>query len=102
MRTVIPMLAALAALCCAPASAEVYKWVDKNGRVHYSDQLPKGAQGLAIQDRLSLYSPEPAVAVALQAAPRRNAPGVLSDRVAALERQLQSERLARQSAGPAS
>ena len=99
MRTLIALLAALAALSSAPADADVYKWADKNGRIHYSDQLPEGARVLAIQDRLSLYSPEPAVALALQAAPRRNATAALADRVAALERQLQSERLARQPAG---
>ena len=32
MRTFMPLLfAALAALSCASANAEVYKWVDKNG-----------------------------------------------------------------------
>jgi hypothetical protein len=104
MRTPVALLlAALAALFSASAEAELYKWIDKNGRIHYSDQLPEGARVVAIQDRLSLYSPEPAVAQVLQGgAPVRNAGAALADRVAALERQLQSERLARQPAGPAS
>jgi uncharacterized protein DUF4124 len=103
MRTLMPLLlAALAALSSTPANADIYKWVDKNGRIHYSDQLPEGARLVAIQDRLSLYSPEPAVAQALQGAPVRNTTAALAERVTALERRLQSERLARQSAGPAS
>jgi len=97
MRTLMLLLGALSMLSFAPANAEVYKWVDKNGRIHYSDQLPEGARVLAIQDRLSLYSPEPAVAQALQATTRRDVTRVMADRAAALERQLQSERLARQS-----
>jgi uncharacterized protein DUF4124 len=102
MRTLICLLAATAALACAPARAEVYKWIDKDGRIHYSDSLPgKGARVIAIQDRLSLYSPEPAVAQALRTpATTTAAAAALADRVAALERQLQSERLARQSAAP--
>ena len=104
MRTPVALLlAALAALTSAPASAELYKWIDKSGRTHYSDKLPEGVRVVAIRDRLSLYSPEPAVAQALQGgAPVRSTATALADRVNALERQLQSERLARQPAGPAS
>jgi hypothetical protein len=100
MRFLIPFLAAAAALTSAPVGAEVYKWVDNNGRTHYSDQLPdRNARVLSVGDRLSLYSPEPAVAQALQGTVGRNATTTaLLDRVATLEHQLQSERLARQSA----
>ena len=95
MRTFMPLLfAALAALSCASANAEVYKWVDKNGKTHYSDKLPEGARARQIQDRLSLYSPEPAVVQALQGIPRRAAAPAPVDRVAGLERQ-QPERFAR-------
>lgn len=102
MRHLILLLAAAAALASTPASADVYKWIDRNGKTHYSDQLPdEGARVISIQDRLSLYSPEPAVAQALQTGPRRGGTGTaLADRVATLERQLQSERLARQSIAP--
>lgn len=31
-------------LCCLPTSAEIYKWVDKDGRVHYSDSPPEETQ----------------------------------------------------------
>jgi hypothetical protein len=33
-------VAAAAALCALPAAATLYKWVDANGRVVYSDQPP--------------------------------------------------------------
>ena len=29
-------------LCTAPAYAALYKWVDEQGNVHYSDQAPSG------------------------------------------------------------
>jgi Domain of unknown function (DUF4124) len=99
MRYLLALFAATAALVSAQVSADVYKWADREGRIHYSDQLPdKAARVIAVEDRLSLYSPEPAVAQALQAGQTRNATAAtLADRVAMLERQLQSERLARQS-----
>ncbi len=31
-------------ICCISAFAEVYKWVDKNGRIHYSDSPPPAEQ----------------------------------------------------------
>jgi uncharacterized protein DUF4124 len=101
MRLLICLLAAAAALASAHARAEVYKWVDKDGRIHYSDSPPgNGARVLSIQDRLSLYSPEPGVAQVLRTPPRANPATALADRVATLERQLQSERIARQPAVP--
>jgi uncharacterized protein DUF4124 len=101
MRLMICLLAAAAVLASAHARAELYKWMDKDGRIHYSDSLPgKGARTLAIQDRLSIYSPEPGVAQALRTPPRASPATALADRVATLERQLQSERLARQSTVP--
>jgi hypothetical protein len=30
------------ALMSAPAVADIYKWVDKDGKIHYSDQPPQG------------------------------------------------------------
>jgi hypothetical protein len=104
MRASIPLLGLLAAFAALTASAvfaDVYKWVDENGKTHYSDQAPqKGAKLRPIEDRLSLYSPEPSVARALQAGGARN-PAVPADRIADLERQLQAERRARQSASNA-
>lgn len=31
------------ALAAGPAAAQVYRWVDKDGKVHYSDKKPKDA-----------------------------------------------------------
>jgi hypothetical protein len=44
LRDLLPRAAALAAVCvlAAPATAALYKWVDANGRVTYSDQPPSG------------------------------------------------------------
>ena len=102
MRILICLLTAAAALVCAQARAQnIYKWVDRNGRIHYSDVVPgKDSKAIAIQDRLSIYSPEPAVAQALQLTPRSSQTVALADRVATLERQLQAERAARQPAPP--
>lgn len=46
---------ALTVLIAATASAQVYRWVDKDGKVHYSDQKPPGASAdeLAIQSQPS-------------------------------------------------
>ncbi|GAA5179536.1 hypothetical protein GCM10025771_21810 [Niveibacterium umoris] len=41
----------IAILCCAaalPALAGVYKWVDANGKVHYSDQPPPSADASSV------------------------------------------------------
>ena len=32
------------ALCAAPAAAQLYKWVDKDGKVRYGDTPPPGAK----------------------------------------------------------
>ena len=98
MRILFCLLAAAAALAPVHARADdVYKWVDQNGRIHYSDSLPKDARVISVQDRLSIYSPDPAVAQALST-PAGSASSVLADRIAALERQIQSERIAQQQA----
>ena len=58
MRILICLLAAAAALIGAQARADnIYKWVDRNGRIHYSDAVPgKDSRAIAIQDRLSRAS----------------------------------------------
>ena len=93
MRAPLTLLAVVASLAWTPVQAEVYKWVDKQGKVHYSDQAPKGVRMRSIEDRLSLYSPEPALAQALQR--RAQFQPTQDSRAAQLERQLQAERLAR-------
>jgi hypothetical protein len=34
------VLALVFALACAPAAAQIYRWTDQNGNVHYSNQKP--------------------------------------------------------------
>ena len=51
MRTLLPLCLVLIALT---ASAQAYRWVDKDGRVHYSDTPPPpGEAGKVEQKRLS-------------------------------------------------
>lgn len=42
-------LAALLAAAAAPAAEEIYRWVDEDGVVHYSDQPHPGAERLVIE-----------------------------------------------------
>lgn len=86
----------------APASAQVYKWVDDAGATHYSDQAPvKGTskrRAEIVPDRLSLYSPPSPSQVP---ASHSKSDPALYNRVEALERQLQAEREARNSVAAA-
>src|SRR5258706_15255499 len=55
----------------APASAELYKWVDKNGIINYTDAPPPDAKQNVVEklgDRISHYQPD---ATTLQAAAYR-------------------------------
>ena len=81
-----------------PAYAQIYKWVDENGRTHYSDKAPQTVTKVATvtADRISTYTaPEMPAALARPAAPVN---GALMDRVDRLERQLYAEQLARREA----
>ncbi len=44
----------LALLVCLllvlPAAAQVYKWVDKDGKIHYSDKPPRDPKAKSVQD----------------------------------------------------
>src|SRR6266851_6462005 len=94
MKTLISSVILLAA-ACAPAYAQIYKWVDEAGKTHYSDTAPVGRKKIdTVADRISVYAPDPAL-LARAAAPAAADPA-LSDRVDRLERQLHAERLARQ------
>lgn len=42
-------------LCAGPALAEIYKWVDKNGQVHYSDKKPATGHSDKVQAEVSTY-----------------------------------------------
>jgi hypothetical protein len=60
-----------ASLISLTASAEVYRWVDPQGRVNYSDHPPAEKLGtntpVLVQDRVSVYTPSPALAQAAAA-----------------------------------
>lgn len=47
---------AVALLVCAPASAQVYKWVDEEGVTHYTQQPPPGGKAQIINPNVA--SPE--------------------------------------------
>jgi hypothetical protein len=58
------LLALLAALLSLPAAAEVYRWVDQNGRVHYSNKVPPEnakASVVGADAKGGFVSPEPLV-----------------------------------------
>jgi hypothetical protein len=81
--------------CSGPAHAQIYKWVDEAGKMHYSDTAPTGGKTLdKVADRISVYTPDPALLARAAAAPASDP--VLSDRVDRLERRVHAERLARQ------
>jgi hypothetical protein len=89
MPTRLPLLIALGALLAAPASAQVYKWVDERGVTNYSNSPPPAtaAKREVVVDKTDY--PPPA------AAPERSIDQRLADRVAQLERELAVERDAR-------
>jgi len=45
------------AVAAAPASAQVFKWVDERGITHYGERPPQGAKATEVQDKLA--SPPP-------------------------------------------
>ncbi len=61
-----PILALAALLLPALASAQLYKWVDKDGKVHYGDQPPPAAASKSI----AAPPAGPAGAPAAKAAPK--------------------------------
>lgn len=46
---VVAVLALLTTICLAAAASEVYKWVDENGNVHYSDSPPENVESEKVQ-----------------------------------------------------
>lgn len=81
----ILMLTALL-LCAAAAHAQVYKWVDEDGVVHYSDQPVPGAELVTLPKRSSSNSvpatrqrsTEPRSAAAAATAPASKTPETVS------------------------
>lgn len=69
------LLASLFAFHTGAAAAQLYKWVDERGVVNYSNQLPadpKAAEKVAaVEDRVSVYTPDPALVREMAAERRR-------------------------------
>jgi hypothetical protein len=63
MKRFATMLGLAALMLCMGANAQVYKWTDKQGRVHYSDTAPKDIESEEVSERLrdavSTYTPSP-------------------------------------------
>jgi len=45
--------------CLAPATAQVYKWVDEKGTTHYGERPPQGRKAEEIGQRLANPGPAP-------------------------------------------
>ena len=92
-------LLAAALLVALPAAAEMYKWVDDNGVVTYSNTPPPGKQSKqveAVPDRVSVYSPDAELSKAMSPEAKRDA------KISKLEKQLEAERRARSAPAQAS
>ena len=63
MRTMLALLLVLA--CSAASAGEVYKWRDKDGRLHYGDRPKEGAESVVVTP--SSGSGEPSTAFAGEA-----------------------------------
>ncbi len=94
LRTALACAALVAAL---PAGAQMYKWVDENGTVSYSNSPPPETSRkkvVTVAERLSVYTPDPELTHALSAEGRREA------RANSLGRQLEAERAAHRTPSP--
>lgn len=59
-------------LAAGAANAEVYRWVDDQGQVHYGDRPPKQAGRAATGSRVPIAPPPPVDASAAERAKRRD------------------------------
>jgi hypothetical protein len=57
VRRAIPLAVLLAA---ATAHAQVYRWVDEQGKVHYGERPPSGAKAAPVENRLATPPGAPA------------------------------------------
>lgn len=62
MKFQIPMIAFALCVGMATASAQSYKWVDKDGKVHYGDSPPPGSKVTALKGQPAAPAPPPAAA----------------------------------------
>lgn len=60
LRILLTLCLFLAAL--APASAQMYKWVDEKGTTHYGERPPQGKKAQAVEQRLGSPGSAPAKA----------------------------------------
>lgn len=72
------ILAVVLLLVARPLWAETYKWVDERGVTNYSSNPPANAK-LAkkvqvVEERLSVYTPDPGLLRAIQVRPQMSAP----------------------------
>jgi hypothetical protein len=72
------ILAVVLLLVARPLCAETYKWVDEKGVTNYSSSPPASAKlaekTKVVEERLSIYTPDPGLLRAIQAPPPVNAP----------------------------
>jgi hypothetical protein len=101
VRILAPLLVVLCPLAAAPAWADaIYKWVDAQGTVHYSNTKPSQTAEVLAEDRVSTIQSEPAFARTPAGASRAET-DFLARRVERLERELAAQRQAAQYADAA-
>jgi len=68
MRQLFTLSAALILALALPVQAEVYKWVDDQGRTHYSNTPPESvaARAKPVEGRISVMGMDPAVRAAAE------------------------------------
>jgi len=71
MRIGMKVCAVLAALllCSFPLAADMYKWVDENGKVHYADSPPPGKKAKKLDLKINSISGPPVVSTLGSTAP---------------------------------
>jgi len=72
------ILAVVLLLVARPLCAETYKWVDEKGVTNYSSSPPANARlaekTQVVEERLSVYTPDPGLLRAIQVRPPMSAP----------------------------
>lgn len=59
-------------LALQSATAEIYRWVDENGKVHFGDAPPRNSEAKRVQPRVNSYRPvTPSPASSARATPVR-------------------------------
>lgn len=87
-----PLLAACALLAAATSEAQLYKWVDENGKVQYSDTIPPSANDRARKELRSDGTLKQETERAATAEERRLAAQRAADEAKARDARLEQER----------